>query len=231
MCLLDSGRHFSCDDLRERPDNTTAGSAGSHGGITMKNHARIIQVLFGMTLLAALATAGYRIAAERNSNGIFVGGKDRLGSAGYSAQVGDQSISDDPFGGGAGALRAGYAFSNSFALSLEGHGFGTESGGEDWGMGAGFLVVTWWPDGSGFFLRVGGGSGGGEVLVRQTGSLLEFDHKFAGLFGLGYEWQLTNKFALGVAMDGIGFDLENESSLVEDFVGLGNFSIQFNWYL
>ena len=37
--------------------------------------------------------------------------------------------------------------------------------------------------------------------------------------------------ALGVAMDGIGFDLENESSLVEDFVGLGNFSIQFNWYL
>lgn len=197
----------------------------------MNDRARFTRILFGMTILVALATAGSGFAAERNRKGLFVGGNAGWGSAGYSAQVGDQSISDDPFGGGAGALRLGYAFSNSFGLSIEGHGFGTESGGQDWGMGAGFLMVTWWPDGSGFFLRVGAGSGGGEVLVRETGRLVEFDNSSAGLFGLGYEWQLTNKFALGVAADAIGFDLDNQSGLIEDFAGMGNFTIQFNWYL
>ena len=182
-------------------------------------------------LLTTMISATTAQAEGRNRKGLFLGFNAGWGSAGYSAQLGDQSLSDDPFSGFAGGLRFGYAFSNSFALSLEGYGFGTDRNEEEWGMGAGFLTVTWWPDGSGFFLRLGVGAGGGEVLRRETGKLVHFEDKSAALFGFGYEFQLGNKFALGLAADAIGFDLEGASGLEEDFAGTGIFSIQFNWYL
>ena len=125
----------------------------------------------------------------------------------------------------------GYAFSNSFALSLESFGYGSHESDEEWGLGASFITVTWWPDGSGFFLRLGAGGGGGDILSRDTGKLVHFEGKGAGLIGLGYEWQLGRKFALGVAADGFGFDLDGASGLEDDAVGVGTFSIQFNWYL
>lgn len=197
-----------------------------------KDHAKNVQkALVAIVLMTTLMSAAMAQAEPRNRKGLFLGFNAGWGGAGFSSQHGDQSLTDDPFSGGAGGLRIGYAFSNSFALSLEGYGFGTDRNDEDWGLGAGFLTVTWWPDGSGFFLRVGGGAGGGDILLRDTGELLHFEDKGAVLFGLGYEFQLTRKFALGIAFDAIGFDLEGASGLEEDVAGMGITSIQFNWYL
>jgi len=197
-----------------------------------RDHAHTTRkALVAFVLLTTMMSVAAAQAEVRNRKGLFLGLNAGWGSAGYSAQLGKQSLSDDPFSGGAGGLRFGYAFSNSFGLSLEGYGFGTDRNEEEWGLGAGFLTVTWWPDGSGFFLRLGLGGGGGEILRRDTGKLVHFEDKGAGLFGLGYEFQLGRKFALGLAVDGIGFDLEGASGLEEDFAGLGVFSIQFNWYL
>ena len=69
-----------------------------------------------MAMTAATAFAG----GERGRKGLLLGLNAGWGSAGYSSQVGKQTLTDDPFSGGAGGLRFGYAFSNSFALSLEG---------------------------------------------------------------------------------------------------------------
>ena len=187
----------------------------------------IITALVAMVMAATTAFAG----GDRGRKGLFLGLNAGWGSAGYSPQIGKQTLTDDPFSGGAGGLRFGYAFSNSFALSLEAYGFGTDRNEESWGLGAGFLTVTWWPDGSGFFLRMGLGGGGGDILRRDNGELVHFEDKGAGLFGLGYEWKLGRKFALGLAVDAIGFDLESASGLDDEMAGLGIFTIQFNWYL
>ena len=191
------------------------------------------KVLLALVLLTVLMATvpSFAQAGERNRKGLFLGLNAGWGSAGFSTQIGDQTISDDPYSGGAGALRFGYAFSNSVALSLEGHGFGTDDSNDGWGLGASFLTFTWWPDGSGFFLRLGGGVGGGDIQTRGTGALIHFEDAPAGLFGLGYEWQLGRKFALGLAFDGIGFEVDRVPNLVEEYVGLGNFTVQFNWYL
>ncbi|MBE0567252.1 MAG: hypothetical protein IH621_14930 [Krumholzibacteria bacterium] len=198
---------------------------------------------FGRALALAILTttilagAGPALADEdgcrnpRDRKGWLVGFNAGWGSSSYGATVGTRTFSDDPYGGSLGALRGGYAFSNAFAVTLEGYGFGSSAGQDDWGMGAGFATVTWWPAGGGFFVRGGLGAGGGEVLLRETGRKLEIEGKGAALFSLGYEWQLGRNFALGVAADAFGFHLDGASGLEDDYVGVGGMSIQFNWYL
>lgn len=201
--------------------------------MTMKKNnvftKQLLAIFILTTMLAAMPS--FAEGNERNRKGLLLGFNAGWGSAGISTQVGNQSVSDDPYSGFGGGIRFGYAFSNSVALTLEGHGFGTDNNDQDWGVGAGFLTFTWWPDGSGFFLRAGLGAGGGEILSRKTGEVVAFDDGGAGMFGLGYEWQLGRKFALGVAFDGIGIEVDRSPDLIEEFVGLGNISIQFNWYL
>jgi hypothetical protein len=203
-----------------------------------KDNAQFVQIvqraLLALALMATVMTAAPAMAqggCDRDRKGLFLGFNAGWGGAAFGSATDDNSTTDKANHGAAGSLRFGYAFSNSFALSLEGYGFGSYQGDEDWGLGAGFLTVTWWPDGSGFFLRLGFGEGGGDILRRETGELVHFEEKGAGLIGLGYEFQLGRKFALGVAVDGIGFDLEGASGLEDDMAGMGVFSIQFNWYL
>ncbi len=186
------------------------------------------------TILAAVpALAGDGCTSHpRDRKGWFVGANAGFGGSHYSEDIGKRTVSDDPFGGAMGGLRVGYALSNSFAVSFEGHGFGTSAGhDEDWGLGGGFLTATWWPRGGGLFLRAGVGAGGGEIMLRRTGELLEVEEEVAGLFGIGYEWQLGKRLALGVAADGIGFALDSASGGKDEAAGASGVSIQLNWYL
>lgn len=201
--------------------------------MTMKKTTTLVQTMITIIILTSMLAAAPSQAQDkgRDRKGLLIGFNAGWGSAGLSAQVGDQSVTDDPYSGFGGAIRFGYAFSNSVALTLEGHGFGTDNDVQEWGVGAGFLTFTWWPDGSGFFLRAGLGAGGGEIMSRKTGELVEFEDSAAALFGLGYEWKLGRKFALGLAFDAYGLEVERSSDLIEEAVGVGNVSIQFNWYL
>ncbi|HPF69553.1 MAG TPA: hypothetical protein PLQ13_02685 [Candidatus Krumholzibacteria bacterium] len=198
----------------------------------------IARALTLMSLAAVLATAAPARAGDdggcgwpRDRKGWLVGFNTGWGTSTYGATIGKRTISDEGFGGGMGGLRVGYAFSNAFAVSLEGYGFGSDEGDDDWGMGAGFATATWYPGGGGFFVRGGLGLGGGELLMRETGEMLDFGAEAAGLISLGYEWQVTRKFALGLSVDGFGFDLGGASGLDDDFAGVGGMTIQFNWYL
>lgn len=206
----------------------------------MMNHLRTSARCLAILALAATLTAAAAAAAQddgprgfaRDRRGLLVGFNAGFGGSNHSEDLGKRTVTDDPFGGGLAGLRIGYAFSNAFALTLEGHGFGSSAGGsEEWGLGAGFVTATWWPRGGGLFVRGGVGAGGGEILLRKNDALLKVEDRLAALFGIGYEWQLGRRFALAVAADGFGFDLDGASEDLEDTAGASGVSIQLNWYL
>ncbi len=204
----------------------------------MTNLRKFSRALTALTLAATVAAAAPSQAGDddgchnpRDRKGWLVGFNVGSGSSSYGASVGSRTYTEDAFNGSYGSLRGGYAFSNAFAVTLEGVGVGATEGERDWGMGAGLVAVTWWPAGSGFFVRGGLGVGGGEMLLRETGEAVEFDGKGAGLFGIGYEWQVGRNFALGLAADGFGFEVEGLNGETDAFMSTGTFSIQFNWYL
>jgi len=164
--------------------------------------------------------------------GFLLGINAGWGGASFGYRTNRTSVTEDPFHGGFGGLRFGYAVSNSIAFTLEGFGVGVyDDKYEDSGIGAGFVAVTWWPEAGGFFLRMGFGGGGGELVRRSDGEKIKMTDRSAALFGLGYEFRLTEKFALGLAVDAFGLDLDLGSDHEEDWAGGGGASIQFNWYL
>jgi len=206
--------------------------------MTTKLHA-LGRTLTTLALIATLAAAAPALAGDqeggkllRDRKGWLVGINAGWGHSMFSEKVGSRTFSDDPHGGGAGSLRLGYAFHDALALTLEGHGFGSSAGESDWGMGAGLVVLTWWTRGGGFFVRAGVGSGGGEVLLRETDELLQFDGKTAALFGIGYEWMVGRNLGLSLAADGFGIDLDGVAGHSDDdSAGASSITVQLNWYL
>lgn len=168
----------------------------------------------------------------RNRKGIVLGFNAGWGGTGLTYEEAGRSVSQDYRNGPIGGLRFGYAFSNSFILGLESYGVATyREAGEDIGVGAAFLTVTWFIDGGGIFLKAGGGAGGGEFMAPGEIEPTTFEDKPAGMLAVGYEWKLGRKFALGGSVTGIGFDLEGLTGNVEDSLGTGGFAIDFTWYL
>ncbi|MDD5718244.1 MAG: hypothetical protein PHQ53_00980 [Candidatus Krumholzibacteria bacterium] len=207
--------------------------------MTTTNNPHRVQRTMTILALGVILTAAAAVRAadtddgrhSRDRKGWLVGMSAGWGHSLYSEKGGDRTITDDPYNGGFGGLRAGYAFSDAFAVTLEGYGFGSSAGTNNWGMGAGLLTVTWWPRGGGFFARLGAGSGGGEILLRETDEVVSFHEKATGLFGVGYEWQLNRRLAISLAADGFSFDLDGATSAKDDVAGAGGVSIQLNWYL
>ena len=173
--------------------------------------------------------------------GFFVGFNVGSGGSGIGFTRGDEFVSERPAGGPFGGLRLGIAVSNSIAFAIEAYGLGVcendhagADSDDEQGLGAAFVTVTWWPGGEGFFMRLGFGAGGGNVMHRATGKKIHFEDRDAALFGLGYEWRLSKHFALGAAVDAIGFeldDLDGDGPKEDFWAGFGGASIQLNWYL
>jgi hypothetical protein len=196
------------------------------------------RTLAAITLITTLAVAAPALAGDddgnvslRNRKGLLVGVNAGWGHSMFSEQVGSRTYSDDPYSGGTVGLRFGYAFHDALALTAEAHGFGSNAGQDEWGMGAGLLVLTWWPRGGGLFVRAGVGAGGGEVLLRETGEILHFEDKATGMFGIGYEWMVGRNLGLSLVADGLGIDLDGISGRTDDVTGSSSVSIQLNWYL
>lgn len=167
--------------------------------------------------------------------GWLIGFNAGWGGTSYAYKSGNNTISEEGQFGATGAFRFGYAVSNSVAFTLEGFGFGVcDNDNPDWGVGAGFAAVTWWPSAGGFFVRAGVGAGGGEFLRRGQDKVMKIDDAPAALFSLGYEWRLTRSFGLGVSVDGFGLSLEacgDSDNYDDEWIGVGSTSVQFNWYL
>ena len=87
------------------------------------------------------------------------------------------------------------------------------------------LNFTWYPGAKGWFLRAGFGGGSAEVSTTINGTRLSVEDSGGSFgFGAGHEWRLTQKFALGAAVDFNTIDLDYGKF---DFA---NFTAQLNWY-
>ncbi len=169
---------------------------------------------------------------ERDAHdGIFIGLSAGGGGSSINYSDGSRSITEDPTPGGFGALRLGYAFNESFAISLENFGFGSDYEDEKWEIGASFASMTWHPGGSGFYVRAGVGGGGGNYTHPEDGTRHELKDQLAGMFGIGYDFRLCNKLALGVGMDSFAINADKTTGYEDDFIGSGSFSIQLNWFI
>jgi len=199
------------------------------------------EFLFAVALILAVMSSNLVFSHEVENNssddshrGIFMGINVGGGQSAYGFSEGSRNIIDEGIDGVMGGLRFGYSFSNTFALSLEGFGFGPsdcDDENEEIGFGAGFLAATWHPGGHRFFLRTGLGAGGGNIIHPQSGDYVEIRDRAAFLFSLGYDWRLNNSLTLGFSLDSMVIDAGNVIGPGDDYLGSSSLAIQFNWYL
>ena len=197
--------------------------------------------LITLTLLFTLAVTGVFAqddkpdcpcpCPESNRQGLFLGIGLGGGDSTVSYKDGSRHIWEEPFSGATGSLRIGYAINPKFAIALEGYGFGTEENDEEWGLGAALATATWHPAGGGFFLKAGVGGGGGEFSHPETGELKKIERRLAGLFGLGYDWDLGEKFSLGLSVEAISMEADEALGYDEGHIGSSSLGVQFNWFL
>jgi opacity protein-like surface antigen len=205
-----------------------------------KSTTNTTRILFALALITCALSADLSRAqdgaddrtTDREHRGLFIGVNAGFGSSSFQYKESSRFIREESTHGALGGLRFGYAFSKNFALSLEGHGFGSaRDEDEDWGLGAGLLTATWHPGGNGFFLRAGVGCGGGTYIHPDTGDKITIRKRAAGLFSLGYDWWLGDNTSLGLAIDGMMIDGGGATGYDDDRVGASGLTLQFNWYL
>ena len=93
-------------------------------------------------------------------------------------------------------------------------------------------ALTYFPGNLGAYLRggVGFGNSNFEVDTQVLGfpvNVGNTDSGWALLAAGGYEWRLSNKFALGPELEFVYFGLGGE---LIDAAGIINGTLQFNWY-
>jgi hypothetical protein len=182
---------------------------------------------------AGAASARDACGCPHDRRGWLVGFELGTGGGKPAFETAARDHDPDPELGFLATLRLGYAVSNSIAFSVEAQGFGRDSNGSEWNGGALLGSLTWWPDGGGFFLRLGVGAGGVDLVEPHDDGVerkLEREGS-AALLALGYEWQIRRTFALGLLMSLVALDLDDTDDLHDLRFGYGGFAIQFHWYL
>lgn len=97
---------------------------------------------------------------------------------------------------------------------------------------AGTLAATWFPDGGGFFVRAGAGLAVGHLnALPPAGSSFpetaERDTGIAALAAMGYEFRITEEFALGAEGDFVYMGVS--SGAIDTVIGY-DVNAQLNWY-
>ena len=200
-----------------------------------KETKKDLMAVLALTILILTATTATAHGRDDDDGlqGWFLGINAGGGETFTAWEDGKRSVTEEGEFGAMGAFRVGYAFNSKWALSLEGYGIGMEDHdelNEDVGLGAGLIVGTWHPTGGGFFVRAGLGAGGGDFVHPDTREKVTLEGKAAGMFGLGYDWRVGRKTALGVAFDGFAICADDATGYEDDAVGAGTFSVQFTWH-
>jgi hypothetical protein len=181
--------------------------------------AAVLGLLLPLLLVPALAGAG-KWPHERD--GWLLG----LNLGGGTAGVNFSSVDTEREGGGAGNFRVGYAFQNQFAVGLEGSAWTKNENDQTVTFSFGGPAFTYYPGSQGFYVRgaIGAGtakweaeSGGVTYSVSDTG--------FGAHGGMGYEFRLARKFALGPQVDFSYAKVNDDLS-----VNYWNFTVGGNWY-
>lgn len=182
----------------------------------MFRHTRISTALFLLVIVAALAAAASAARADEmrlERQGFFVGFDYGAGGSGLRFDRAGQEYESDEDDGTAAALRLGYAFCPHFSLGLEARAYHHHGDDFDYTIGSSLVMATFYPAGGGFFLRLGVGSSVIETDVPDGSDeplITDFEeHGVAVGFGLGYDWFVSDHFALGLALDLRGAGVED----------------------
>jgi hypothetical protein len=190
-------------------------------------------------LLAVLACVAWPVtaaAAPHVRTGICAGVGFGMESVSWSDQDEDRNVE----GSGAANARVGYMVRPDLAVGVEFWGWAknydisteTLPVPVDVKLTATTLAVSYFPGGDAFFMRLGVGLAYGRVEVEPPPSVTSVPATtqsytgFAVDFAPGFEFRMTQKFALGLQGDLVYLDL---GEALEDVFGYG-LSAQFNWY-
>ena len=188
-------------------------------------------VLFVLISGIAVGTAGAASPAHERQ-GAVLGFNVGLGWASVDWKQRGATYESGGEVGGAGALRAGYAFNSQFALTFEGRAWSRDYDEGDITLSTALIVFTWYPGGHGFFLRTGLGGGRGKVTVDVFDPALVWEESGPAFgLGLGHEWRLTRTFALGTALDFNALSIDDFGELTDVTAGFTSLTVQLNWYL
>jgi hypothetical protein len=191
-----------------------------------------------LLLLVCLVTVGTVVAVPaamagehpQSRTGFFVG--LGLGWGSLAADIG--SLETDRENSVSGNFRFGWSVANNVAIGLE-----ATSWTKRYDVAATNLqldltatvtafAVTYFPGNMGLFVRGGLGFGTAREKLEGGGLSLEETENGLGLLGaVGYEWRLTEKFALGPQAQWAYLDIGEQGLDSVDFVSL---SAQATWY-
>ncbi len=186
-------------------------------------HARKLAVSLSVALLAFLTASTARAGSyPHERDGVVLGFNLGGGSAGINV-TGLDSNREGGFGGN---FRVGYAFSPQVAAGLEGNMWTKNVDNETWTFSVGGPALTYYPGGTGFFVRGGVGVGTVDYSFDQGGvTISSSDDGFGFLVATGYEWRLGHKFALGPEFDYAHARVNDDLSM-----NYFNFTMGLNWY-
>lgn len=165
--------------------------------------------------------------------GFGVGGGNAYAEPGTNAPP--LGVSDvDRESGGSGNFRFGWAVSDRATIGLESTAWlksynisGTTIDATIT-MNVTTFAVTYFPGNAGFYLRGGLGFGTAAVKYEQGGASVSGNTVGLGLVAAsGYEWRLTEKFALGPQLQYAYLGVDNEDLDTANFVSL---TAQMTWY-
>jgi opacity protein-like surface antigen len=185
-------------------------------------------------LATSLLPAGRAVAGQwgHERTGMVLGFNLGAGGAMAKFDADGGSIETDRESGAGGNLRIGYAVSPQVVLGLETSGWSRNEDEGDvestWSLGLAAFGATWYPAAGGFFLRAGIGVGRAEIeWDAGNGQTVAGDDTGFGLTtGLGYEWRLTRRFALGPQLDLNYVDIGDGISM-----NWFNATVGLNWFL
>lgn len=148
-----------------------------------------------------------------------------LGVGGGSAQDTGGGGSSDRESGAAASVRVGYAFDPRLSLELDGTGWTREQGGTRVIFSVWAPTLNYYPGQEGLVLRAGVGWGSGEALQQSGNVTISTRESGLGvLAGVGYEFRVTRRLALGPQIHGGWMDLDSFNA---NWV---TFDLGFHWY-
>ena len=193
----------------------------------MRKSSVIVIAVVAMALQFAAVPA---FADEHSRDGFFIGFGLGWGNAGAEVSGPDP----DRANSGSGNFRLGWAVAPNVAIGLENSSWiksydiaGTSTDLKLTGTVTTF-ALTYWPGNMGLYMRGGMGVATGTAEFTQgSASVSETEVGLGGLAALGYEWRLTEKFALGPQFQYAFLNIEGDGTESVDFVSL---TAQMTWY-
>jgi hypothetical protein len=187
----------------------------------------ILVAAAGLVLQSSPARAG----KPPNRSGFYIGFGLGFGSANWT-EGSDLDGSSEDSGGGAVNFRLGGAIRQNVIMGMELSTWARNEDNATLTFQAATAAVTYFPGNVGAYLRGGFGFGSSsfEVDVDVEGSRVNISKTDSGWVILGaggYEWRLSNKFAMGPQIEVVYLGLAGE---LIDTASLINGTLQFNWY-